>query len=212
MKHPASATLLAVLALAGCSQTTDPTPTASSSSVTTPTSGPTSAADSPPAFTGTPTPNPPPIAAGEPTGPVTGWPQTVTIPKLGVTAPIVGPCTINPDGSIEPPADIHATCATERPDLDPTGTGTTTLTGHTTRDTRDGALEHISELTPGDTITVANHTWTVTQTGTWPATALPPDLFTQDGPRRLILGTCHQDAAVKAGAPYTQTDLAVAIP
>lgn len=200
MRHPTrTLPLIAILALVGCTQTPYP------ASPDTPTTSPTTVASTiPPAQA--------PIAAGAPLPPPTGWPQTVTLPKLDVTALVVGTCATNRDGSIEPPADIHAACVTGRPDVDPVGVGVTVLTGHTTRDVRDGALERISRLTPGDTLTVAGHTWTITQIGTWPATELPAALFADDGHRRLILGTCHLDAAVLAGAPYTQTDLVVAVP
>jgi sortase family protein len=197
MKHPAKATvwLLAVV-LAGCSTTHAEQPP-----VATPTAAVASAPDPPP-----------PSSAGTAVEAPTGWPQPLIIPKLGVAAPVVGECETLPSGAIEPPADIHATCVTGRFDVDPAGLGTTTLTGHTTRAASVGALEQIGRLAAGDTVTVAGRTWTVAETGTYLATALPDRLFTTDGPRRLVLGTCHLDAAVAAGAPYTQTDIAVAVP
>lgn len=204
MTHPAvaaAAAAFSVAAAAGCAPAvSDPAPAAAPATTTTTSTAPAAAPVAP-------TPPPPTPAA-----PPTGWPQTLTIPKLNITAPIVAECTINPAGAVEPPPDIHAVCATGRGDINPDGTGTTTLTGHTTRaDTTTGALERINQLTTGDTFTVADRAWRVTETGTWLATDLPARFFTGDE-RRLILGTCHLDAAVKAGAPYRETDLAVAVP
>lgn len=202
----AAAVSLAVAVLAGCTATG---PAASSSPTAEPAATP--AATTPAAS------NPPmPVAAPPPPStPIVGWPQPFTAAKLGVTAPIVGGCAVNPDGSIEPPPDIHAICVTGRADVDPAGAGVTTLTGHTTRDARTGALEQINQLAAGDTVAVGGRTWTVVGVTVVPADApgLRSKLLeTFDGPRRLVLGTCHLDDAVRAGAPYTKTDLAELAP
>ena len=199
-KHPVKgALLLATLALTGCATQpiSDNTPASPSAAVSQETQSPEPA---------------PTVTSAVAPAPIVGWPQTFTAPKLGVTAPIVGACATGKDGAVEPPADIHAGCATGRLDVDPGGAGTTVLTGHTTRAATTGAFEQIYKLTPGDTFTVGGHVWHVVEIGVYQATGLPERLFMVGGPRQLILGTCHLDAAVEAGAPYTQTDLVVGVP
>ena len=59
-----------------------------------------------------------------------------------------------------------------------------------------GALYHLTDLKPGDTIQIINlkgrtSTWIVSsQPETTPKTALPPSLFATTGPDRLALITC----------------------
>lgn len=149
----------------------------------------------------------------------TAAPVALTLPTLDVDAPLV-PVGVLPDGAMEIPDDVGTVgwYATQARRVSPGDPGTAVLAGH--RDSRvqgDGALRHLGDLAPGDTVQVVHldgtlSTWTVDEVLQTPRDALPGDvLFRTDGPPTLALVSCGGEFDVTARS-YTDNLIVLASP
>ena len=127
--------------------------------------------------------------------PPSGRPMVLHLPTLNVTAH-VDPVDSS-DGVLQVPEDISRVGWWQHSAHPGSSTGSTVLDGHIDSAVAgEGALFHLAELAPGDPITVTTSTSAtiayrvqarrvyVKQDG------LPADLFTQQGPARLVIISC----------------------
>jgi hypothetical protein len=163
-----------------------------------------------------PTPSEPAEAARIVAAPTVADPTSVTIPALGVTAP-VDRVALEPDGSMEIPHDIRRVGWYE-PGVRPGETGSAVVAGHVdSRSQGRGALWGLKELATGNTVTVGHAdggstTWQVTSRSSHVKEQLPiPELFTRFGDSQLVLITCGGSFDAARGR-YTHNIVVIAEP
>jgi len=120
-------------------------------------------------------------------------PAWLTIGRIGVGAPVV------------PTGVVPSTNQIEVPDLDHVGwyrfgprpgeDGSAVLVGHVDGEGRTGIFWRLRQLVPGDLVTVtfsdgSKRRFVVSGRQELPKLALPPDLFSRQGPPRLTVITC----------------------
>jgi hypothetical protein len=123
-------------------------------------------------------------------------PTRVQVPQLGVDAPVV-PVTVQPDGLLAVPSDVHtigwwsAGAAAAAP------SGTVVLAGHVdSAQQGPGAFFDLRTLQPGDRVILSNArgrtaAYTVTARRQYPKSVLPAgEVFGQATTPRLVLVTC----------------------
>lgn len=165
-----------------------------------------------------PEPAEPEPAEPEPieSAPAVADPTSVTIPALGVGAPVdrVG---LEPDGGMEIPHDIRRVGWYE-PGVRPGETGSAVIAGHVdSRSQGRGALWGLKELDAGNTVTIGHAdgrstTWRVTSRTSHVKEQLPiGELFTRFGDTRLVLITCGGSFDSARGR-YTHNIVVIAEP
>jgi len=118
---------------------------------------------------------------------------TISIPALGVSAPILSESPVN--GALTIPPDVHNVGWDEQTPT-PGNPGVTLLAGHVNWVGQgEGAMGEIGQLVPGDQVILnwGGHesTWTITTKPTLsPNTVAHPQLFTNQGTPTLALVTC----------------------
>jgi len=147
------------------------------------------------------TPNPR-SSALSPVRPVSAPPVRLAIPALTVTATVQSVASV--DGVLTVPDDISQVGWWAGSAAPGAASGTVVIDGHVDSATDGlGALFHLTDLRPGDLITLTTlqgtlFTYTVTMRRTTPKFGgMPADLFTTGGPARLALITC--------GGPFDTT-------
>jgi sortase (surface protein transpeptidase) len=123
-------------------------------------------------------------------------PTRIDLPSIGVSAPIV-PVSVEPDGQLQVPDSVRTVGWWRRGAAPADTEGTVVLDVH--RDTRAegrGPFAQAERLRRGDGVTVTDdegveHRYRVTSVEVFRKVALPyEELFTQDGPARMVLVTC----------------------
>jgi hypothetical protein len=148
--------------------------------------------------------------------PAVADPTSVTIPALGVSAP-VDRVALETDGSMEVPHDV-ARVGWYEPGVRPGETGSAVIAGHVDSRTQGrGALWGLKTLGVGDTVSVGHQdgqttTWRVTSQTAHVKEQLPiGELFTRFGDRRLVLITCGGSFDA-ARSRYTHNIVVIAEP
>jgi LPXTG-site transpeptidase (sortase) family protein len=188
----ARVTAVGVLAVAGCSAS-DGTPAAPGGAEGPP--GP-EATSPPPPGEGSSVAEaivPLPPAAPLPQVPDLPEPTTLDVGALGVRAAPVVPVGVNPEGDMEVPGVREVGWYEFGPR--PGDPGSAVLAAHIAYDGVDGVFRHLDDLAPGDTIIVrfadgTARTFAVTELAQYDKSALPADLWSREGPDRLVLITC----------------------
>jgi hypothetical protein len=122
-------------------------------------------------------------------------PQHLVIADIGVDHPVV-PVGLEPDGSMEIPENVHEIGWYTRTRVRPGDPGSAVLAGHVdSRVQGRGAFFDLGQLDLGAEVAVGTDAgtqrWQVTGRTSYDKTVLPiDDLFTVDGPPRLVLITC----------------------
>jgi sortase (surface protein transpeptidase) len=121
-------------------------------------------------------------------------PQRITIPVLGVNAPIDQVVT-TATGSLGVPQDPTRTGWWSGGARPGSATGTAVLDGHVNYGGTPGAFAGLSRLRPGDVVTVSSAAeagkYVVTGLREYPKASLPwSSIFSSDVPARLVLITC----------------------
>ncbi len=146
-----------------------------------------------------PEPEPEPAPEPEPEPEPVADPVGVSLPRLGVNAPLdaVG---LEPDGSMEIPHDIQRIGWYSLGVAPGAPSGTAVLSGHVdSREQGRGALWALRTMQPGDEVTVTHadgttSVWRVDLTTSYLKEQLPiRDIFTRFGEPRLVLITCGGD-------------------
>jgi sortase family protein len=133
-----------------------------------------------------------PLAA--PARPPDAEPTRLTVPALGVDAPVVAVAVL-PNGQLAVPDDPHV-LGWWRDGAWPTApNGTVVIDGHVdTRADGPGALFHIASVAPGATVSLATPggfaTYVVQAVRHYPKAALPAEVFDAAGHPRLVLISC----------------------
>lgn len=138
-----------------------------------------------PVATPAPAATPTPTATSHPTSaPAVGLtlaaspPVHITIPAIGVNAPITG-LGLNPDGTIQvPPLDNDNLAGWYTDSPDPGALGPSVILGHVDTTTRSAVFYNLGNLRPGNQISVtrADHTvavFTVQKVGEYPKADFP---------------------------------------
>ncbi|AYF32075.1 class F sortase [Micromonospora tulbaghiae] len=132
-----------------------------------PTGGPGATPDAPTATGSAPAPLPRSV------------PVTISIPRIGVQAPIMSLGT-NPDGTVQvPPLDQAMKAGWYSPGASPGESGNAVIVGHVdSAQLGPAVFFNLGALVPGDTIVVARQdgsaaTFTVREVGSYPKTAFP---------------------------------------
>lgn len=183
--YPRAALITAVLLLAGCAQPAQPT-----------------AAPAPDPQVGTVGPavpsGPDPAAIVElPQPGQADAPTTVALPGIG-SVPVVG-VGVEADGQAQIPSDISTVGWYSYGSAPGDGDGSVVLMGHRDGKGRRGALFDLANVPVGATVEVADaagttHRYTVVANDSISKQALPlADLFTRDGPPRLVVISCGGD-------------------
>jgi hypothetical protein len=141
----------------------------------------------------------------------------VNIPSLCIFAPLVPARIVG--GTLLIPSDVHlAGLDTTSAPLD-AAQGTTIIAGHVDNYSQgDGVFYFLSQAEPGALITVsvpghAPTTWRVYQVSVADKAALPLDMWSLSGPRRLVLVTCGGPIDhTPAGNTYADNVLIYATP
>lgn len=147
----------------------------------------------PPAAVSSGTPTPPDGAHASPDLDLTA-PEQLVLPARGVHASVQHVQTT--DGVLAVPADPRVVGWWTGSALPGSSTGATVIDGHVdTAQQGRGALFGLSTLNAGDPVSLSSATTTVTYRvyarRTYPkGHALPPDLFSDQGPPHLVLITC----------------------
>ena len=151
--------------------------------------------------------------AAVPTGPTA--PRRVSVPALGVTAPVV-PTGVTKAGNAQVPRDGDVIGWYEFGAAPGDRRGSSVLIGH--RDTQaegPGALFDLDELRPGAQITVNQGgrvlRYQVVALRSTEKSGLPDSLFRRTGPHQLVLITCGGPYIADAGG-YQDNVFAVAVP
>jgi hypothetical protein len=117
------------------------------------------------------------------------------LPRFGVRADVL-PVT-STDGALAVPEDPQEIGWWVGSAMPGSATGSTVLDGHIDSKTAGvGVLAHLSDLVPGDTVSIVGSTgrmlhYDVVARRVYPKdTGLPPSLFAADGPERLLLISC----------------------
>ena len=122
-------------------------------------------------------------------------PRHLTIADIGVDHPVI-PVGLEPDGSMEIPENVNEIGWYTRTRVRPGDPGSAVLAGHVdSRAQGRGAFFDLGDLDLGAEIEVTTDAgtqrWQVTGRTSYDKTVLPIDeLFTVDGPPRLVLITC----------------------
>lgn len=146
--------------------------------------------DSPaPAATVAPAATPVPTATPN----VNRLPERLSIPALNVNAAIE-PVTVDAQGNMDVPK-LPEDVAWYSKGPFPGDPGDAVMAGHLDWTNGPAVFAHLSQLKPGDEITVqrpngASVHFKVTSTKVYPSSAHPADLFVTGGPARLSLITC----------------------
>ncbi len=123
-------------------------------------------------------------------------PTRVQVPQIGVQAPVV-PVTVQPDGLLAVPSDVHTIGWWSAGAVAAAPSGTVVLAGHV-----DSALQgagtffDLRTLQPGDQVILSGAdgrtaAYTVTARRQYPKSVLPDDeVFGQAATPRLVLVTC----------------------
>ena len=127
------------------------------------------------------------------TVPVAVPPTSISIPAIGVDAPVVPVGLVPGTDSLQIPDIHHVGWYQLGPS--PGQTGSAVLVAHLDGDGRPGVFWHLGQLSPGDLITI---TFSETQRQTFrvigrqqvPKTELPAQIFSRAGPPRIALVTC----------------------
>jgi hypothetical protein len=123
-----------------------------------------------------------------------GDPGAAATAVAGRGRPVV-PVDVEPGGALRVPDDPGVLGWWQAGARPGSGHGTVVVDGHvdTARD-GPGAFYHLRALRPGDQVRLRTDRGTqgyvVRAVRSFPKTALPPELFTTDGPPRLALVTC----------------------
>ncbi|MEU1761372.1 class F sortase [Micromonospora sp. NPDC005223] len=130
-----------------------------------------SATNTPPAPAATPATGPAPLPRSAPI--------TISIPRIGVQAPIMSLGT-NPDGTVQvPPLEQAMKAGWYSPGASPGEAGNAVIVGHVdSAQLGPAVFFNLGALVPGDTIVVARQdgsaaTFTVREVGSYPKTAFP---------------------------------------
>jgi hypothetical protein len=141
----------------------------------------------------------------------------VSIPSLCIFAPLV-PARVAGGALLIPPDVRLAGLDTSSAPLD-AGQGTTIIAGHVDNFNQgDGVFYFLSQAQPGAPITVsvpgqAPTAWRVYQVSVADKSALPSDIWSLAGPRRLVLVTCGGPIEhTPAGNTYSDNVLIYATP
>lgn len=139
-----------------------------------------------------------PSAAGPVPAPRTApfAPARVRVPRLGVDVPIV-PVTVQPDGLLAVPADVHTIGWWSAGAAAAASSGTVVLAGHVDSARQGpGAFFGIRTLRPGDQVILSSAggratAYTVAARREYPKSTLPAgEVFDQDTTARLVMVTC----------------------
>lgn len=120
-------------------------------------------------------------------------PVDLAIPALGVAGAPVRAVGVEPNGDMEiPPADE---VGWYRFGAAPGQPGSAVLAAHIAYDGVDGVFRYLDRLRPGDEVVVGVDDGTtarfrVTELATYRKEALPDEVFSREGPPRLVLITC----------------------
>lgn len=122
------------------------------------------------------------------------------VPSLGVYASLTSEHTVN--GLMTLPSDLWKVGRNDDTAALSASAGTTLLSGHVNYSGRPGALHSLTSLRAGNRAWTTDsdgglQEWVVTDAREYRKKALPQDLFSREGPRRLALVTC--------GGPLFQT-------
>jgi LPXTG-site transpeptidase (sortase) family protein len=124
-----------------------------------------------------------------------GRPSRISLPQLGVTAPVVGISVTG--GALIPPSDPSKVGWWSGGAQPGAARGSAVITGHTVHD-GGGAFDNLERLRPGSAVTVATSRgmlrYQVTSVTTYRKRALAADaakLFDQGIRGRLVLVTCE---------------------
>jgi LPXTG-site transpeptidase (sortase) family protein len=141
-----------------------------------------------------------------------GPPTRVTVPRLGVVAPVV-PIRAG-SGVLTPPADPQLLGWWRDGSVPGAARGTAVLTGHTVH-TGGGALDHLGSLRDGDRVTVRTErgaidyaVLSVRDLRTAQLARQREQVFRTDGPGRLVLVTCTD----WNGVEYLSNAVVTAVP
>lgn len=121
-------------------------------------------------------------------------PQTVAIPSLGISAPVVE-SGVDANGALMLPSSDKTTMYTGAAPIG-APVGSTVIAGHVNfPDGSPGALEPLAHASKGAPIYITDasgtrYTYTVTSAETHIKTDLPAALFDTSGPAQLVLITC----------------------
>lgn len=170
--------------------------------------------------TATPAPGTPPSVttrdAAPPSSGTVPVPVLVSVPALGVSAP-VDPVGVDPEGRMELPADVDRV-GWYRFGPVPGGGGSAVLAGHVDdREQGLGVLAPLRRAAVGDEVLVTDSTgtagrWRIVSRELIEKRALPQDaLFRRDGPPRLVLVTCGGPFVPESGS-YRDNVVVVAEP
>jgi hypothetical protein len=147
-----------------------------------------------------PVPEPP----GEGASP---WRDRLQVPSLYIDAPLEDH-GVTAQGAMSLPQ--HLSRVGRLATTQPLGTthGATLLAGHVTWNGDAAALYYLGEARPGAAVRTwdgdgRREDWVVTAVEVLDKQALPPHLFTKDGPRRLVLVTCGGELAQLPDGSWT---------
>ena len=123
-------------------------------------------------------------------------PTQVQVPQIGVDAPVV-PVTVQPDGLLAVPSDVHTIGWWSAGATAAAPSGTVVLAGHVdSAQQGPGAFFDLRALQPGDQVILSSAdgrtaAYTVTARRQYPKRVLPTgEVFGQDATPRLVLITC----------------------
>ena len=129
--------------------------------------------------------------------PATAEPERIRIAALSLDAPVT-PVGVETSGALEVPSEV-STVGWYRHGPAPGERGSAVLAGHVDSRTQGrGAFFELARLAPGDRIEIAGpdgtQVFAVVARRRYPKTEVPlGDLFTREGPPRLVLITCGGD-------------------
>ncbi|MDO5503750.1 MAG: class F sortase [Actinomycetia bacterium] len=153
---------------------------------------------------------------GGPPSPETMAPGHLLIPSLGVYAPL-GPARVVAGELVLPEDAAVPGIWLDGPALT-SSAGSTLIAGHVSEHAAPGVFAELARIQPGDLIHTtsadgAAQTWRTTHLASVHKSALPPVVWAQDGPRRLVLVTCA-GPVVRSGEGLAHRDnvVLVAIP
>jgi hypothetical protein len=142
-------------------------------------------------------------------------PDTIALPALGVRAPVV-PVALEDDGSMEIPEDV-STVGWFAPGVRPGQDGSAVISGHVdSRVQGRGAFFELGRLDVGDEVVIgagsSERRFEVVARQRYGKAELPiAELFTREGPPRLVLITCG-GAFDPATRSYAENIVVVTVP
>ena len=141
------------------------------------------------------TPSKRPPRQSSPSKPAPGRPTRILVPKLGVSASVIGIAASG--GALEPPSDPRVIGWWTEGAKPGSKTGSAVMTGHTVH-TGGGAFDDLDQLTDGDTVLITTDKGTlryrVDSVTTYRKQSLAKhagEVFDQGVPGRLVLITCE---------------------